>query len=278
MINFLQSLSPVAFNLGPFSVRWYGIIIMTGVIVAVLMATSEAKKRQIMPDDIIDLLFFILPIGFIGARLYYVAFQWPEYAQDPAKIFMIWQGGIAIYGGLIAGLITLIVYTYYRHLPTWLLLDVITPGVMLAQIMGRWGNFMNQEAYGAVTSLDFLKGLHLPDFIIQQMFIDGAYRQPTFLYESFFNLIGLILILVLRHKHVFKQGEVALSYVLWYSIVRFFVEGMRTDSLLLGSIRVSQALSAILFVVVVGIMIYRRKVVKPKEYIEGSGFKFPYKS
>ncbi len=229
-----------------------------------------------MPDDIIDLLFFILPIGFIGARLYYVAFQWPEYAQDPAKIFMIWQGGIAIYGGLIAGLITLIVYTYYRHLPTWLLLDVITPGVMLAQIMGRWGNFMNQEAYGAVTSLDFLKGLHLPDFIIQQMFIDGAYRQPTFLYESFFNLIGLILILVLRHKHVFKQGEVALSYVLWYSIVRFFVEGMRTDSLLLGSIRVSQALSAILFVVVVGIMIYRRKVVKPKEYIEGSGFKFPY--
>lgn len=176
-----------------------------------------------MPDDIIDLLFFILPIGFIGARLYYVAFQWPEYAQDPAKIFMIWQGGIAIYGGLIAGLITLIVYTYYRHLPTWLLLDVITPGVMLAQIMGRWGNFMNQEAYGAVTSLDFLKGLHLPDFIIQQMFIDGAYRQPTFLYESFFNLIGLILILVLRHKHVFKQGEVALSYVLWYSIVRFFL-------------------------------------------------------
>lgn len=278
MINFLQSLSPVAFNLGPFSVRWYGIIIMTGVIVAVLMATSEAKKRQIMPDDIIDLLFFILPIGFIGARLYYVAFQWPEYAQDPAKILMIWQGGIAIYGGLIAGLITLIVYTYYRHLPTWLLLDVITPGVMLAQIMGRWGNFMNQEAYGAVTSLDFLKGLHLPDFIIQQMFIDGAYRQPTFLYESFFNLIGLILILVLRHKHVFKQGEVALSYVLWYSIVRFFVEGMRTDSLLLGSIRVSQALSAILFVVVVGIVIYRRKVVKPKEYIEGSGFKFPYKS
>lgn len=275
---FSGALNPVAFNIFGFGVHWYGILIATGVLIAVSMAMLEAKKRQIMPDDVIDLLFWAVPIGFIGARIYYVIFEWGYYSQNPGQIFAIWNGGIAIYGGLIAGLITLIVFCYYRGLPTWLMTDVIVPGVMAAQILGRWGNFMNQEAFGAKTTLSSLQGMHLPQFVIDQMFIGGAYRQPTFLYESFFNLIGLALILFLRHrKHLYKQGEVTLSYVLWYSVVRFFVEGMRTDSLyIFNVIRVSQALSLVLFFVTIGLLIYRRKVVKPKSYLEGSGLSFPY--
>ena len=200
------------------------------------------------------------------------------YSQHPEQIIAIWNGGIAIYGGLIAGLIVLLIFCYKRMLPPFLMLDIIAPGVMAAQILGRWGNFVNQEAHGAPTTLHFLQSLHLPQFIIEQMKIGGTYYQPTFLYESFFNLIGLILILSLRHKkHLFKQGEVFMTYLLWYSVVRFFVEGMRTDSLyIFGIIRVSQALSLILFIATIILWIYRRKVVNPKWYLDGSGLKYPY--
>ena len=223
-------------------------------------------------------MLWVVPLGYVGARIYYVIFEWSYYSKHPDQIIAIWNGGIAIYGGLIAGLVVLLIFSYRRMLPPFLMLDVITPGVMAAQILGRWGNFFNQEAHGGPTTLHFLQSLHLPDFIINQMKIGGTYYQPTFLYESFFNLIGLILILVLRHrKHLFKQGEVFMLYLGWYSIVRFFVEGLRTDSLYLTSgIRISQLLSLILFIAVIALFIYRRKVVKPKWYLDGSGLKFPY--
>lgn len=271
-------INPVAFQLGNLSVKWYGIIMAVAIILAAFMAINEGKKRHIIPDDFVDLLLWAVPLGYVGARIYYVIFEWGYYSQHPDQIIAIWNGGIAIYGGLIAGLIVLLVFCYKRELPPFLMLDIITPGVMAAQILGRWGNFVNQEAHGGSTTLHFLQSLHLPEFIIQQMKIDGTYYQPTFLYESFFNLIGLILILSLRHKkHVFKQGEVFMTYLLWYSVVRFFVEGMRTDSLyIFGIIRVSQALSLVLFIAIIILWIYRRKVVKPKWYLEGSGLKYPY--
>lgn len=272
------ALNPVAFNLGSLSVKWYGILMATGVLVATLMAISEGKRRQIMPDDFIDFLLWAVPIGFICARIYYVVFEWGYFSQHPNEIIAIWNGGIAIYGGLIGGLVVLIIFCNHRLLPTWLMLDIIAPGVMAAQVIARWGNFMNQEAHGAKTSLAFLQSLHLPDFVIQQMYINGSYYQPTYLYESFFNLIGLILILSLRHRHhFFKRGEVFLTYILWYSVVRFIVEGMRTDSLYIANtIRVSQALSLVLFIAGIVILIYRRKIVKPKWYLAGSGLKYPY--
>lgn len=272
------ALNPVAFQIGSLSVKWYGILMATGVLVATLMAIDEGKKRHIMPDDFIDFLLWAVPIGFICARLYYVIFEWGYYSKHPDQIIAIWNGGIAIYGGLIGGAIVLIVFCYKRMLPIWLMLDIIAPGVMAAQVIGRWGNFMNQEAHGVKTSLAFLQSLHLPNFIIEQMYINGSYYQPTYLYESFFNLIGLIIILSLRHrKHLFKQGEVFLTYIIWYSAVRFFVEGMRTDSLYIANtIRVSQLLSLILFVAAIITWIYRRKVVKPKWYLAGSGLKYPY--
>ena len=272
------TINPVAFNLGNLRVKWYGVIMALAIILAVSMAIIEGRKRQIESDDFIDLLLWAVPLGYVGARIYYVIFEWRYYAQHPDQIIAIWNGGIAIYGGLLAGLVVLLIFCYKKMLPPFLMLDIITPGVMAAQILGRWGNFINQEAHGGPTTLGFLQSLHLPNFIISQMKINGIYYQPTFLYESFFNLIGLILILVLRHKkHLFKQGEIFMLYLAWYSVVRFFVEGMRTDSLYLwGSIRVSQLLSLILLVIVIGLFIYRRKVVKPKWYLDGSGLKYPY--
>lgn len=198
----------------------------TGVLVATLMAINEGKKG-------ISCLMILL-ISFFGqfqlALLEHVFIMWflngVTFSQHPDQIIAIWNGGIAIYGGLIAGLIVLLVFCHQRMLPPFLMLDIIAPGVMAAQVIARWGNFMNQEAHGAKTSLAFLESLHLPHFIIQQMYINGAYYQPTYLYESTLNLIGLILILSLRHrKHLFKRGEIFLSYVIWYSAVRFFVEG-----------------------------------------------------
>lgn len=272
------ALNPVAFQLGNLSVKWYGIFMATGVLIATTMAIIEGKKRQIMSDDFIDLLLWAVPIGFIGARTYYVVFEWGYFSQHPDQIIAIWNGGIAIYGGLLAGLAVLLIFCRNRMLPPLLMLDIITPGVLAAQILGRWGNFMNQEAHGAQTSLAFLQSLHLPEFIIKQMNIGGHYYQPTFLYESFFNLIGLILILALRHKkNFFKRGEVFASYIIWYSMVRFFVEGMRTDSLyIFNLIRVSQALSLVLFVAAIIFVIYRRKQGNVAWYLDGSGLKFPY--
>ena len=274
----ILTINPVAFKFGNLSVKWYGIIMAVAIILAVSMAIFEGRKRQIESDDFMDLLLWAVPLGYVGARIYYVIFEWHYYSQHLDEIIAIWNGGIAIYGGLLAGLAVLLVFCYKRMLPPFLMLDIITPGVMAAQILGRWGNFINQEAHGGPTTLAFLQSLHLPDFIINQMKIGGVYYQPTFLYESFFNLIGLLIILLLRHrKHLFKQGEIFMLYLAWYSVVRFFVEGMRTDSLyLLESIRVSQMLSVILLIVVIVLFIYRRRVVKPKWYLEGSGLKYPY--
>ena len=257
----LLALNPIAFNIGNLEIHWYGIIIAMGALVGVLMAMREATRRGIDSDNILDLVLIGVPVGLICARIYYVIFELPFYIANPGEIIKIWHGGIAIYGGLIGGFIVLVVLCLRRKISIWLMLDIAAPSVLLGQIVGRWGTFMNQEAFGAKTSLDFLQSLHLPHFVIEQMFINGAYRQPTFLYESFFNLIGLILILVLRHrKHFYRVGEVFLSYLVWYPIVRFFVEGMRTDSLyIMPGVRVSQVLSLILLIFAICAWIYRRR-------------------
>lgn len=273
----LLVLNPIFLKLGSVTIRWYGILIAAGAAIGVWMALKEAPKRQIMADDIIDLVLWGVPFALVGARIYYVIFQWPFYAQYPGEIIKIWHGGIAIYGGLLAALVVTIVFTYKRHLPLWLILDIAAPSLLIGQIVGRWGNFMNQEAYGGITSAHFLQSLQLPNFVIQQMYINGHFRQPTFLYESAWNLLGLILLLFLRHHpHLFKQGEIFLSYILWYSCGRFFVEGLRTDSLYWGPWRVSQILSVILFVTAAIIFIYRRKRDQVPDYLAGSGLKYPY--
>lgn len=259
MIN-QTPLNPIFGNFFGLEVRWYGVIITAGIVVAFLMALREGKKVGLPEDTFYDILLLAVPLALVGARLYYVIFEWPNYAHNLGAIFDIRQGGIAIYGGLITGLLVIYFYCRHQHLKMWQILDVITPGVLLAQAIGRWGNFMNQEAHGGPTTRAFLASLHLPNWLINQMQIKGIYYQPTFLYESVWSLLGVIILLTLRHrKHFFKEGEIALSYVIWYSFGRFFIEGMRTDSLMLGNWRVSQVLALVLVIDALILIFYRRQ-------------------
>lgn len=249
-----------AFELFGLQIYWYAIIIVSGIAIALWLANREALRVGLKEDDMTNFLLWALPIAIIGARLYYVLFDLPMYLADPIQIFNTRSGGLAIYGGLIAAVLVLIVYTRHHFIDPWLFLDVVSPGVMLAQAMGRWGNFTNHEAFGGETTRQFLESIHLPQFIINNMYIDGAYRQPTFFYESMWSLAGFILILFIRKNVSLKRGELFLGYVTWYSFGRFFIEGMRTDSLYaFGGIRVSQLLSVVLFVGGIALLYYRRK-------------------
>lgn len=260
MLNNVAAIDPFVFRWGPFAVHWYGAIIGTAVLIALWLSVREGRRQGIDEDYFYGLLLWALPIAIISARLYYVFFQWPYYAAHPAEIIAIWDGGIAIYGGIIGGAIVLYCYCRYHHLSVWLMLDIVAPTVLFGQAMGRWGNFINQEAFGRITTKAALAAAHLPHWLISQMYIGGHYRVPTFLYESLWDLTGFILIMLLRHRyHLFKRGEVALSYLIWYGCGRFVVEGMRTDSLMIGStIRVSQLLSLILVVAALVIWLVRR--------------------
>lgn len=269
----LGEIDPIAISVGPITIYWYGIIIAAAMFVAIYLTTREGNKRGLAEDTIIDTSLWAIPIGFIGARLYYVLFELDYYLQYPTEIIAIWNGGIAIYGGLIAGGLTVYIYTKKKEIPLALLLDVLAPSVLLAQSIGRWGNFMNQEAHGGPVSRQFLENLYLPNVIIEQMNINGTYYQPTFLYESLWSLLGFCVLIILRNrKKLLRQGEVALSYVLWYSTGRFFIEGMRTDSLWIGDlIRVSQALSLVLVIGAIIIWYLRRQDYPPNPYyLEGN--------
>lgn len=257
-------MNPVALQLGPISIRWYAICIVSGLILAVYLSMKEAPRKKINPDDIIDFILIAFPLAIVGARLYYVIFEWGYYSQHLGEIFAIWNGGIAIYGGLLTGALVLYLFSRRRLIEPIDFLDIAAPSVMIAQSIGRWGNFFNQEAYGtAVKSLNYL-----PSFIRDQMYIDGSYRQPTFLYESIWNLLGFLLILILRRKPQFlRQGEITAFYLIWYGFGRMIIEGMRTDSLMFAGLRVSQWLSMILILVGLAIIIYQRRKKAPY-YVE----------
>ena len=257
-------MNPVALQLGPISIRWYAICIVSGLILAVYLSMKEAPRKKINPDDIIDFILIAFPLAIVGARLYYVVFEWGYYSQHLGEIFAIWKGGIAIYGGLLTGALVLYLFSRRRLIEPIDFLDIAAPSVMIAQSIGRWGNFFNQEAYGAaVKSLNYL-----PSLIRDQMYIDGSYRQPTFLYESIWNLLGFLLILILRRKPQFlRQGEVTAFYLIWYGFGRMIIEGMRTDSLMFAGLRVSQWLSMILILVGLAIILYQRRKKAPY-YVE----------
>lgn len=256
----LLQIDPVAFNIGGWSVYWYGLIIGLGMLSGYWLYSREAQRKGLDSDTAFDLFFWVIIIGFIGARIYYVIFSWDKYQSNPISALFIWQGGLAIYGGVIAGALTVAYFAKKYRYSLIDLADVSIPALMLGQVIGRWGNFMNQEAYGGPVSRDFLEGLFLPDWIINQMEIDGQYYHPTFLYESLWNFIGLIFILIFRGKDkFFKRGEITAFYLIWYGIGRFFIEGMRTDSLYLGNFRVSQLVSLIMIIIGIVYVIYIRR-------------------
>lgn len=259
----------VAIELGPLSIYWYGVIIAFGALLGVLLAVRESRRRGLPKDSIIDFLLFAVPIAIIFARAYYVIFRWDYYAQHPEDIIAIWEGGIAIHGALIGGGITALVFCKLRNISFWKFVDIIAPSVVLGQAVGRWGNFVNQEAHGGEVSRAFLENLYLPDWIIDQMYIEGSYYAPTFLYESVWNLLIFAVLLLLRRVNLVR-GEIFLSYVILYSIGRYFIEGLRTDSLMASGLMAAQVMSIVLVVLAVITWVIRRRKGYPR-YLDDHG-------
>lgn len=254
----IQHLDRVFLEIGSLTIYWYGVIIAVGAMLGLWIAQRESVRRGLPKETFMDLVLYAIPIAILSARAYYVIFQWDFYSKHPGDIIKIWEGGLAIHGGLIGALITGYVFAKKRDISFWKLADIGAPSIILGQAIGRWGNFMNQEAHGGEVTRSFLEGLHLPRFIIDQMYINGAYYHPTFLYESLWNLLGFAILLSLRKVNL-KRGEIFLSYLIWYSVGRFFVEGLRTDSLMLTEhLRMAQFISIVLIVVAVITWWYRR--------------------
>lgn len=261
MINYFLATPRIAFSIGNLTVTWYAIIILSGALIGTIFGYLHFGKRLGMSVDLVsEGLAFGLLFGILGARLYYVAFSGQHYANlieviNPAK------GGLAIHGGLIAVAIYLPIWCKLRHVDAITLLEIALPLIMFAQCVGRWGNFMNQEAYGPETTKEFLQRLLIPNFIIENMYIDGAYHHPTFLYESVANLIGLTIYQIVRKywKKIYVGDGIAF-YLIWYGLVRFNIEILRTDALLIGSsgIKIAQVVSILMFVSGTAIIILRR--------------------
>jgi len=245
-------LNPIAFNVGPIPIHWYGLFIALAFTLGVLLAYYHASRRKIDMDKFANLIILIIPGALIGARLYYVLFDLGYYAANPLEILAIWHGGLAIHGGIIGGI--LVGYWYIHHgkdLKLWPVADIVAPSLILGQALGRWGNFFNQEAHGGPVSSEFIS--RFPGFIQQGMYINGQYYHPTFLYESLWDgLVFVILLWMIRRKSI-PDGMVAMTYLILYSLGRFFIEGLRTDSLMLGPLRAAQVVSigAIIFAAIV---------------------------
>lgn len=249
-------MNPIAFSIFGIDIRWYGIFISFAMVLGVFLAMREAKRVGVDSEIIIDLFLWIMPAAIVGARLYYVLFEWSYYREHYSEIVAIRNGGLAIHGGVIASLIVGYIFVKKKNISFWKLADIVAPSLILGQAIGRWGNFMNQEAHGGPVSKEFIS--HFPEFIQKQMYIDGQYYHPTFLYESLSNFVIFVFLIFYRRKMKKSDGEIIALYGILYSIVRFFVEGLRTDSLMLGSLRIAQVVSLILLVLGVVFFYIRR--------------------
>jgi phosphatidylglycerol:prolipoprotein diacylglycerol transferase len=289
-------LDPIAFTLGPLTVHWYGIILGLAALAGLLIAVQEGKRFGLSPDFFLDLMLYGVPSSIIVARIYYVAFKWGYYKNHLGEIVQIWNGGIAIYGALIGAFVCGYFYIRAKGFSFWRIVDICAPSLLIGQMIGRWGNFVNQEAYGGPVEESFLRDtLHIPSFIVNQMNINGIYHHPTFLYESLWSLLGLIILFVIRRQKFLRAGEQLFTYLIWYSIGRFFIEALRTDSLAFhgpswlvniidalwspmkatfelgylnpdeGNIRSSQLLALILVIACIVFIIVRRSLGMAKE-------------
>lgn len=253
------------FSIGSFHIYWYSVLIALGIIIGLFLVIREANKQNINKDTIIDIAFNTIIWGIIGARVYYVIFNIKPYLSNIISVLYIWEGGLAIYGAIIGGFIALVNEAKKKNIKLSKLTDMIVPSLILAQAIGRWGNFFNGEAHGTVVSLSFLQKIHIPNFIIKGMYINGNYYHPTFFYESLWCILGFIILLIIRKLYKKrKDGVLTYIYLIWYGIGRFFIEGLRTDSLYLGIFRISQIVSIIIIVIgIIGLIFnYKKKEVK----------------
>jgi len=260
----------VAIHIGPLAIRWYGVLIAAAVLLGTLLAQREAVRRREDPDQLLNVIVLAVLAALLGARLYYVAFNWPYYSLHPAKILAVWEGGLAIHGGLIAGGLAILLYGRSKRLPFLTYLDIMVPSLGLGQAIGRWGNFFNQEAFGTPTDLPwklYIDVYHRPAHLAA-----SEYFHPTFLYESLWNLgVFAVLYCVLRKRLQDRRGALTLCYFALYSVGRFIVEGFRIDSLMLGPYRAAQVMSAILFVLSTAALMVRlrRPPTSPETPPEG---------
>lgn len=255
---------PNSLDLGPISIAFYALAILTGVMVALYLGLKESEKIGLNPDLLYDGIIWILPLAILGSRLYYVIFEWDRYRGDFAQIFNFAEGGLAIHGAFLTAVVAVVIYARIKKFDLLKALDLVAPGFLVAQALGRWGNFFNQEAHGFVIgnltnnqpnlTLDeqraFLETtLRLPKFIVDNMYLQGPsglnYYHPTFFYESMWNITGFGLMLVLRRTKLIRSGDLIGIYLIWYSVGRFVIEGMRTDSLYFGesNLRTAQVVS-----------------------------------
>ena len=256
-------MNPIIVSFGGFDLRWYSVLIATAIVIAYFMIMSESRRFQVKQEFMFNLMFWTLLFAIVGARLYYVVFNLNYYLDNPAEIIQIWNGGLAIHGGLIAGALTIFIYCKKYKANLGKILDIIIPALLLGQAIGRWGNFFNSEAYGSAVSYQTLINMKIiPQFIIDNMYINGAYHLPMFYFESIWCFLGFVFSLFIRRRRYIKNGQLAGFYLMWYSVGRFVIEIFRTDSLMIGGFKVAQIISVLLFLC--GIYIQFVQSRKPK--------------
>ena len=242
---------PAGFSIGPLEIRFYGLVIALGLILAVVYALRRREQFGLCEDDIMDGVLWIAPFAIVCARIYYCAFEWERYAANPISVLYIWEGGIAIYGAVIGAAIGVVIHCkFIKKISTFAVLDIVSLGFLIGQVLGRWGNFFNREAHGGVTNSFLRMGL------INPVTGTGEYYHPTFLYESAWNLAGFLLLHFLSKKRKY-DGQIALGYLAWYGLGRAIIEGLRTDSLWWGNFRVSQVLAAVTCLAAVILLIWQ---------------------
>lgn len=240
----------IALDLGFIQIYWYSIMILIGLLIGLLVIYYEMKRQNINIDFFTNLAFYSIIIGIVCARIYYVIFNIDYYSTHFIEIFEIWNGGLAIHGGIIGGGIFAFIYCIKYKVNYYRIFDICVVGLIIAQAIGRWGNFFNQEAYGMLTTHSNLINMGIPKFIVDGMYINGGYYHPTFLYESLWNIIGFIGLLLVRWLYKkLKTGQLTGFYLIWYSVGRIFIESMRSDSLMLGNIRIAQLVSIIFIII-----------------------------
>ena len=250
-------------TIGSFSLKWYSVLITIAVIIAYFMIYSESKRFNIKSEFIFNMMFWTLIFGILGARIYYVVFNWSYYSENLSEIYKIWNGGLAIHGGIIAGALTIIIYCKKYKVKVGRIMDLIVPALLLGQALGRWGNFFNGEAYGTIVTRTTLENMKIiPEFVINNMYIDGFYHLPMFYFESLWCLLGFFLSLFLRRRKYIKDGQLVAFYMMWYGAARFVIETFRTDALLFNGIRVARVVSILMFIA--GLIIQFIQSRKPK--------------
>jgi len=242
-------MSPVIFSIGSIEIRWYSVLILVGILVGYRIIVSETNRFHIKSDFVFNMLFWTLIVGILGARLYYVIFEWSYYSKNIGEIFKIWHGGLAIHGGLFAGVLVIFLFCRKYNVDYRKMFDIMAPGVIIGQAIGRWGNFFNGEAYGSAVEYETLIKMRIiPQFVIDNMEINGAYHLPMFYFESILCIVGFIILLIIRRGKYIKKGQIFGTYLVWYGFIRLIIEIFRTDSLMFINIKVAQLVSVLMII------------------------------